>query len=181
MRIRYLENKTTFKFKWLSQKFETINSISLEIFTLDNLSGTLEPKQVAPYGGYVGFWKNLRMGGVGSPKLLFKSGNQEINHLIDTLGSKRYADEYKLPFANFQILKEGLLLRIHAHQIFVIALRLEEIGCIDIVKRKNGSVTLFLTNNQTPIDLLTQNLPAAKLIARYFRKSFFSCEVNVFK
>ena len=153
----------------------------MEIFTLDNLSGTLEPKQVASYGGYVGFWKNLRMGGVGSPKLLFKSGNQEINYLIETLGSKQYTGEYKFPFANFQILKEGLLLRIHAHQIFVIALRLEEIGQIDITKRENGGVTIFLTSDQTPIELLTQNLPAAKLIARYFRKSFFSCEVNVFK
>jgi len=153
----------------------------LEIFTLDNLSGTLEPKQVAPYGGYVSFWQNLRMRGVGSIKLLFKSGNREINHLLETMGSKRYVNEHQMPFANFQILAEGLLLRIHAHQIFAIALHLEEIQKVEITRRKNGGVVLFLNSSPTPIELLAQNLPAAKLITRYFRKRIFNFEVNVLK
>ncbi|OJJ15306.1 hypothetical protein BKI52_38470 [marine bacterium AO1-C] len=153
----------------------------MEVFTLDNLSGTLEPKQVAPYGGYVSFWQNLRMGGVGSIKLLFKSGNREINHLLETLGSKRYANEHQMPFANFQILSEGLLLRIHAHQIFAIAMHLEEIQRVEITRRKNGGVVLFLNSSPTPIELLVQNLPAAKLIARYFRKRIFDFEVRVLK
>jgi len=61
------------------------------------------------YGGKFGFFEKIKMGGVGSPKIVYQSGFSEIDELKEDVGSD-------LCYINFEFLKKGLLGRINKGQ-----------------------------------------------------------------
>ena len=61
------------------------------------------------YGGKFSFFEKIKMGGVGSPKIVYQSGFKEIDELKEDVGSD-------LCYINFEFLKKGLLGRINKGQ-----------------------------------------------------------------
>ena len=61
------------------------------------------------YGGKYRFFEKIKMGGVGSPKIVYQSGLTEIDELKEDVGSD-------LCYINFEFLKKGLLGRINKGQ-----------------------------------------------------------------
>jgi len=73
------------------------------------------------YGGTYRFFEKIKMGGVGSPKIVYQSGFSEIDALMDDIGSD-------LCYINFEFLKKGLLGRVNKGQKLIgVIMHLDEI------------------------------------------------------
>lgn len=93
------------------------------------------------YGGKFRFFEKIKMGGVGSPKIVYQSGSPEIDTFIEeTAGSD-------IPYVNFEYLRNGLLARVNKTQYLRgIFLNFEEIEWIELTSKikeltkKDGSM-----------------------------------------
>jgi hypothetical protein len=72
-------------------------------------------KIVAQYGGEYSFFENLKMGGIGSPKLKYVSGIPEFDAI-------HYSDDLEQSISNIELLKNGLILRINKKQKLAVAI-----------------------------------------------------------
>jgi len=76
----------------------------------------LEPEGSPPYdllkkyGGKFSLFQKIKMGGVGSPKIKYITGDKELDDFVEeTAGSD-------IPYSNFEYLKNGILLRVNKTQ-----------------------------------------------------------------
>ena len=72
-------------------------------------SGSAPWEELRKYGGRYRFFEKLKMGGVGSPKIVYHSGLGEFDELMNDVGSD-------LCYINFEFLKKGLLGRVNKGQ-----------------------------------------------------------------
>ena len=76
----------------------------------------LEPQGSAPwellrkYGGEFGFFEKIKMGGVGSPKIIYASGLLELDQFVEEVAGS------DIPYVNFEYLRNGILARINKTQ-----------------------------------------------------------------
>lgn len=73
------------------------------------LSPSSYKKIINRYGGAYGIWESIKIGGIGSPKVVYRTGIEAFNEIKDGLGNE-------IPFVNFELLKNGLILRINKKQ-----------------------------------------------------------------
>lgn len=73
------------------------------------LSGVLEEEELDYYGGTFSFRENLRLGGIGSPKVYYNDGIPEFDELNEYV-------ENELSFVSFEMMKKGLILRLNRTQ-----------------------------------------------------------------
>ncbi len=73
-------------------------------------NGQIPPKICANFGGEFSLFQKIRMGGVGSPKIIFQANTQQINEL-------QLFEEIPI-YANLELLKTGFALRMWQHRAF---------------------------------------------------------------
>lgn len=74
-----------------------------------SLDGRLLPKEVSYFGGSYSFWEKLAHKGIGSAKVLYEQGIPEFDQIDRGLSNE-------LSFVSFELLKDGLLLRLNQNQ-----------------------------------------------------------------
>lgn len=90
-------------------------------------SGVLEDEEKAHFGGTYSLWERLKMGGTGSSKIVYESGIDHFDQL-----DRGIANE--LGFVSFEILKNGLILRLNRNQrLRCVGVRLSELEQIRLV------------------------------------------------
>jgi len=95
------------------------------------------------YGGKFGFFEKIKMGGAGSPKIIYQSGFLEIDELKEDVGSD-------LCYINFEFLKNGLLGRVNKGQKLIgVIMHLDEIEKINLSINPMGEL-----NKKATIGLL---------------------------
>jgi hypothetical protein len=92
-----------------------------------NKNGELTNKDIRYFGGEYSFWEKVKKRGVGSPKIIYESGIEEFDNL------KRNV-EGEIGFVNFELLKNGLILRLNLNQRFGwIGMKIDELKEINLI------------------------------------------------
>ena len=90
-------------------------------------TGTLTPAEIDRFGGTYTFREKLQLGGTGSSKIIYQEG-------IPTFEELRRGIENEMAYANFEWLKNGLILRLNINQrLSCVGLTLEEIERINLL------------------------------------------------
>jgi hypothetical protein len=90
-------------------------------------SYNLYSRDLENYGGAFSFFEKLKLKGIGSAKLVYEKGIDEIDKIILESGNK-------VAILNFELLKNGLLLRYNINnEIGCFAFRLDEICSINFL------------------------------------------------
>lgn len=90
-------------------------------------TGNLTPAELARFGGTYTFREKLQLGGTGSSKIIYQEG-------IPTFDELRRGIENEVAYANFEWLKNGLILRLNISQrLGCVGLTLEEIEHINLL------------------------------------------------
>lgn len=134
----------------------------------------LEPEGSAPwellrkYGGKYGFFEKIKMGGVGSPKIKYRSGLAEIDEFVEeTAGND-------IPHLNFEYLKNGLLARINKTQYLKgVIMAYDEITSIDLTISDK-----LLTQGNIIQELEKTNVKSAELTIESLHGETLVCEVS---
>ena len=91
-------------------------------------SGSAPWEELRKYGGKFRFFEKIKMGGVGSPKIVYHSGLKEFDELMNDVGSD-------LCYINFEFLKKGLLGRVNKGQKLIgVMMHFDEIEKIKLSK-----------------------------------------------
>lgn len=91
-----------------------------------NLDGHLLKKEVVYFGGAYSFWEKLSHRGIGSAKVLYEKGIPAFDQL-----DRGVVNE--LRFVNFELLKNGLLLRLNQNQrVACVGTRLSDLDQIQL-------------------------------------------------
>ena len=125
------------------------------------------------YGGKFRLFEKIKMGGVGSPKIVYHSGLEEIDNLKEDVGSD-------LCYINFEFLKNGLLGRVNKGQKLIgVIMHYDEIEKIFLSKNKlenpNDEATIGrLAINSYSGEVLICEVTAQGYdgIEKFFRKHF---------
>jgi hypothetical protein len=92
-----------------------------------NKNGELTAKDISYFGGQYSFWEKVSKIGVGSSKVLYESG-------IDHFDQMKRAIEGEIGFVSFELLKNGLILRLNINQRFsCIGMKLDDIKEINLI------------------------------------------------
>lgn len=95
-----------------------------------NKNGELNKKDLRHFGGQYSFLEKIKMKGTGSPKIIYESGIEEFDKLKRNITGE-------IGFVNFEILKNGLILRLNVNQRFsCIGIKLDELNEINLVGYK---------------------------------------------
>lgn len=90
-------------------------------------TGNLTPSEIARFGGTYTFREKLQLGGTGSSKIIYQEG-------IPTFDELRRGIENEVAYANFEWLKNGLILRLNINQrLSCVGLTLDEIESINLL------------------------------------------------
>ena len=73
------------------------------------LSGVLEEEEVHYFGGAYSFFERIRMKGIGSPKIVYRSGVPAFDALNEFTPTE-------FSFVSFELMKNGLILRLNRTQ-----------------------------------------------------------------
>lgn len=73
------------------------------------LSGVLEEEELPYFGGTFTLFEKLRMGGTGSPKVIYQSGIPAFEDLVK-------GAENESTFVSFEVMKNGLIVRANRQQ-----------------------------------------------------------------
>lgn len=93
-------------------------------------------KIIAKYGGPYSLWQKIKIGGVGSPRVIYKSG-------LSTFDAIHYTDNQEQSLTNFQLLREGFIIRINKRQQLGIAIeKLNQLENIHLNFKVNSLTTL---------------------------------------
>lgn len=91
-----------------------------------NNKGELIAQDLQYFGGKYSFLERFRMDGIGSPRLIYKSGIPYFDELNDFI-------ENEIPFANFELLKNGFIIRLNRNQkLRSVGLQLKELTKIKL-------------------------------------------------
>lgn len=131
-------------------------------------------KIIQKYGGEYSFFEKLRIGGVGSPKLGYRSGIPEFDAI-------HHSDDLEHSISNIELLKDGLILRINKKQKLAVAIEqlnaLESIQLDSMIVKRNdrprqeGKLTIKF-KEQNPI-LFDIGADEYKGITTFFSKKIF--------
>lgn len=92
-----------------------------------NINGELTAKDIKYFGGQYSFWDKVRKRGIGSAKIIYDSGIEEFDKLKRNITGE-------IGFVNFELLKNGLILRLNITQRFsCIGIKLDEIKEINLI------------------------------------------------
>ena len=95
-----------------------------------NISGNININEIEYFGGNYTFWEKLKMKGVGSNRLVYLDGIEQLDLL-------RRNVEVELVFVNFEILKNGLILRANCNQrIMNVGVRISDLLEVKLVGYK---------------------------------------------
>lgn len=90
-------------------------------------TGNLTPAELARFGGTYSLREKLQLGGTGSSKIIYQEG-------IPTFDELRRGIQNEVAYANFEWLKNGLILRLNINQrLSCVGLTLEEIERINLL------------------------------------------------
>ena len=90
-----------------------------------NVHGELRRKDLIHFGGAYSFWDKLKLGGTGSPKVVYESG-------LEAFDAQKRHTSGEIGFINFEIMKDGLILRLNMNQrLFSVGFKLSEIEKIN--------------------------------------------------
>ncbi len=86
----------------------------------------LSSKDVRFFGGHYSFFEKVKMDGIGSPRIIYDSGIEAFDQIKRDVAGET-------SFVNFELLKNGLLLRLNVNQrLACIGLRLIDIKEINL-------------------------------------------------
>lgn len=157
----------------------------MEKLNLTN-SYNLYTRDLENYGGEFSLFEKLKLKGIGSAKLVYEKGIDEIDKIILESGNK-------VAILNFELLKNGLLLRYNINnEIGCYAFRLDEICSINFlaipiqirVKRfgryitkivYRGELELINNNEKVKLYVLTKDF---KSILSFLRKPLLVEKLN---
>lgn len=131
-----------------------------------NNKGQLVQKDEIYFGGRYSFLERLSMNGIGSPKVIYQSGIPYFDALESI--------ENELSFVNFELMKNGFLLRLNRNQqLRYIGFQLHEILKIEL-KKSDQEVKLSIYTT-ADMDILRFRLPiiAIEKLHKYFKKAVF--------
>ena len=153
----------------------------MEIVEHENNTGFIDPIVLAQYGSF-GFFEKLKMRGIGSSKVIYRSGidffDEKLKNLTD------------VPMVNFELMKRAVLLRLTAHQkCYTVAILKEEIEKIVLKKglneRNSANISdlafiLHKINNNTtiPTILFEVQMGSYQSISSFFEKPYFQNKFN---
>jgi hypothetical protein len=90
-------------------------------------TGNLTPTELARFGGTYSFREKLQLGGTSSSKIIYQEG-------IPTFEELRRGIQNEVAYANFEWLKNGLILRLNISQrLGCVGLTLDEIESINLL------------------------------------------------
>jgi hypothetical protein len=90
-------------------------------------TGNLTPAELARFGGTYTFREKLQLGGTGSSKIIYQEGIPIFDELHRGI-------ENEIAYANFEWLKNGLILRLNINQrLSCVGLTLEEMESINLL------------------------------------------------
>lgn len=137
-------------------------------------------KIIKKYGGAYSFFGKLKIGGVGSPKVIYRSGIPEFDII-------HYSDDLEKSMTNFELLKGGLIIRINKKQKLAVAIErlsiLEKIVLIPRPIKQNGQSEksgelIVKFKDQKPIQFEV-GINEFDGIEKYFKKKVFAPFLNV--
>ena len=148
----------------------------LELLPTD-AGGMLKPRSLQAFGGPYSLYVRLWRGGVGSPRMIYRSGIAAFDNLLrrDVAG--------EVAFLTMEELTEGILFRLNVNQrIACVGLRKSDIDYVDMLAFRvrvrvrhrwrtvhRGELTLSLRNgNKVTLQVIVREFRA---IQRYFAKS----------
>lgn len=92
-----------------------------------NNSGELLSSEKIHFGGEYSLWEKLKKKGIGSAKIIYAEGIEEFDKLSRNI-------EGEISFVSFEILKNGLILRLNRNQrVECVGLKLDQLETIDLV------------------------------------------------
>lgn len=101
-------------------------------------TGNLTPAELARFGGTYTFREKLQLGGTGSSKIIYQEG-------IPTFDELRRGIQNEVAYANFEWLKNGLILRLNINQ---------RLSCVGLTLEENGKHQLSGSPHQNSPDAL---------------------------
>jgi len=132
-----------------------------------DLDGSAPWELLRKYGGKFGFFEKIKMGGVGSPRIVYKSGFSQIDDFLERVPGS------DVPYTNFENLKNGILVRINKTQFYKgILIALDEITYIELSISKK-----LLTQGNFQEELEKANIESAQLIITSLHEQQLHCEV----
>lgn len=95
-----------------------------------NKSGQLIKKEIEFYGGEFSTFEKIKLGRIGSPKVNYDYGLEDLDILSRNI-------EGEVTYINFEILKNGLIIRANCNQRqIVLGLKLSETKSIDLIGKR---------------------------------------------
>jgi len=130
-----------------------------------NNKGELIAKDIAFFGGKYTFMERFRMSGIGSPKVVYKQGVPYFDELASI--------ENEVSFANFELMKNGFLIRIHRNlQLRYIGYQLHEILKIEFNNKVEKNRLLIKTLDE--VIIFKVPLQSIGNIKTFFDKKIFA-------
>lgn len=136
-------------------------------------NGQIPPKVKSNFGGEFSFFEKIKMGGVGSPKIIFQANDSQLDDL--------QLFEDLLIYANLELLKEGFVLRLWQHRAFrAIVFGLEETTHIEFhrypIRANKPNIYAGDLFFYTPHGNLTLFIPpnSFRKMASFLQKSHFN-------
>ncbi len=148
---------------------------------IPNNKGLITTPDLDYLGGKYGIWERFRIGGIGSPKTIYKEGIDEFDRLKRNISGET-------AFLNFELFKKGLILRLNMHQRYcLLGMQLAEITgihlSVNLVEKepdkwsKLASATFY--KGQFELETFEKNLQFSILsrelegLIQFFRKEAF--------
>ncbi len=133
-----------------------------------NNSGELLSSEKAFFGGEYSLWEKLKKKGVGSAKIIYDKGIPEFDKLSRNV-------EGEISFVSFEILKNGLILRLNRNQrVECVGLKLDELEAINLVGyridiiMRDGSINR-VHRGELEIKVINGDTANFAIIAREFK------------
>ncbi len=154
----------------------------MKIIKLNN-KGFVTPQDQSYFGGKYSLLERIRLKGIGSPKIVYESGIPHFDELNTFV-------ENEMPFANFELMKNGLLIRLNRNQVLrYVGLTLDEVLRVRMTGQQveHTSLANGLSNTRYPYQgrLVVQPMEGEQIvftvapldfksIVQYFQKAAFA-------
>jgi len=143
----------------------------------DNNTGFIDPEILEPYGP-IGWWENIKMGGVGSCKVYYESGIEYFDEIIST--------KTDLPMVNFEIMHFALLAKLSIErECYTVAIPKSNIYKIYFNESKSLQTGDFRGSYINKLHIFIKPVSTTGMVfeiisgmkgatASFFKKSYFS-------
>lgn len=138
-----------------------------KIILKDN--GQMTKRDQSFFGGKFSFLERIKIGGIGSAKVIYQSGLDYFDELNQHI-------ENEISFANFELLKNGLLIRLNRNQrLRYVGYQLNEVLSVSLVGTLIGEENKQSYAGQLRLNMLEGEQLQFRIQSNYFYniKSFF--------